>query len=519
MDMRRHILVDMKNRTTILMAHLITALAISGACDGLGNPVSSGHAWFFEPGSTSTQKTVYSDPDGLSPLTQPVALDASGRATVYTNGAVRLQVEAADNSVVQTWDRANTCEASEVEVENAGYTGTVLSGNQTGSQAAGGRTDLNTVLTNLYASAGGIDGQYQIVNSAGTRVGTPRSLTKAITDISVNVKSFTTTNGLPVAGDGVQVDTTGIQAAINYVASLGGGIVYFPPGTYLVDQVINIASAPGVVLLGAGSGASIIKSSSTTLDVLYFNGSNGCAVRNLRVTTSSASSGNSIKNNGGLVFVVDGVKTDGSAYGLYLSSASSVSVIGGSNLTGSTTGIYNSTGAGLTVVASAMTGLTTSSSSLVSVVGSQGGVFVLDGGSQNITLVGNSITTLSFPSSVQPTNFYQYGNGIDGQALSSSAGVFGTIDLALGTDISLSAGQAAVTLPALTNPPPSTRRDYYVTIRFINAAGGAVTWTTNAQFKLNTTIPTTDAHTILVRFLWDGATSKFREISRADTTT
>lgn len=58
-------------------------------------------------------------------------------------------------------------------------------------------------------------------------------------------------------GDGVTDDTAAIQAAINDCNTNGGGVVYFPPGTYLASQ-LTLAGKSNVQLQGAGMG-SIVK--------------------------------------------------------------------------------------------------------------------------------------------------------------------------------------------------------------------------------------------------------------------
>lgn len=52
-------------------------------------------------------------------------------------------------------------------------------------------------------------------------------------------------------GDGVTDDTAAIQAAVN-AGSNAGGIVFFPPGTYLVSAYVNV-NAGGVIFAGCGS--------------------------------------------------------------------------------------------------------------------------------------------------------------------------------------------------------------------------------------------------------------------------
>ncbi len=54
-------------------------------------------------------------------------------------------------------------------------------------------------------------------------------------------------------GDGSTNDTAAVQAAIDYAEAAGGGVVYFPQGTYLISSTLTI-DGHGVSLLGAGEG-------------------------------------------------------------------------------------------------------------------------------------------------------------------------------------------------------------------------------------------------------------------------
>jgi hypothetical protein len=60
-------------------------------------------------------------------------------------------------------------------------------------------------------------------------------------------------------GDGTTPDEVAIAAALT--AAAGGGIVYLPPGTYLVSSPLQVTS--GITVLGAGPQATVIKGSSS----------------------------------------------------------------------------------------------------------------------------------------------------------------------------------------------------------------------------------------------------------------
>jgi hypothetical protein len=63
-------------------------------------------------------------------------------------------------------------------------------------------------------------------------------------------------SGVAVDPAGVVDSTLGIQAAIDYVANLGGGIVYLPTGNYKITSQLNMKSA--VALVGAAMDATTI---------------------------------------------------------------------------------------------------------------------------------------------------------------------------------------------------------------------------------------------------------------------
>jgi len=80
---------------------------------------------------------------------------------------------------------------------------------------------------------------------------------KATAGADYAAASIYTVTDWGVAGDGVTDDTTAIQYVINTVDTLGGGPVYFPAGTYLISDTLDLPSL--VTLEGQGHGVSIIK--------------------------------------------------------------------------------------------------------------------------------------------------------------------------------------------------------------------------------------------------------------------
>ena len=70
---------------------LVDWLFFSGARDTTGAPVSSGSIYFYAAHSTSVLIDIFSD-DAATPMSQPVALDASGKAKVYIRNICEVKV-------------------------------------------------------------------------------------------------------------------------------------------------------------------------------------------------------------------------------------------------------------------------------------------------------------------------------------------------------------------------------------------------------------------------------------------
>jgi hypothetical protein len=90
----------------------------------------------------------------------------------------------------------------------------------------------------------------------------------------ISVKDF------GAVGDGATNDRVAIQNAVQ-AASILGGIVYFPPGTYNIDSAVVLLS--GVTLLGAGPSASVIRSTSASDNLIMCTSAINATIRDLQL--------------------------------------------------------------------------------------------------------------------------------------------------------------------------------------------------------------------------------------------
>lgn len=100
---------------------------------------------------------------------------------------------------------------------------------------------------------------------------------------AANDTVFTNVKGFGAVGDGVTDDTAAIQAAIDVTTT---GQVYFPAGTYLISDTLDITKN-GIALVGAGSGGTEIHmtADAPAIEMAGTSGNviNRTAVRNMTV--------------------------------------------------------------------------------------------------------------------------------------------------------------------------------------------------------------------------------------------
>jgi len=100
-------------------------------------------------------------------------------------------------------------------------------------------------------------------------------------DSIFNVKDY------GAVGDGVTDDTASIQSAMSDAQTAGGGIVFFPIGTYCISDELYVYQIP-VSLVGVGSGWNAwLQNVATNISVLKWTGSSGKAMIHYKTVNTS----------------------------------------------------------------------------------------------------------------------------------------------------------------------------------------------------------------------------------------
>ncbi len=220
-------------------------------------------------------------------------LDSNGGAEVYVGQLVDVVVKDESGTVVRSFVAGS--EAPAVEVRSRSFTGTHY---DTGALAASNPTTLQAVLDAVKTSFGALDFNV-LVGGVSTSV---QSALGALTGVFYNVKA----PAYGAVGNGTTDDTSAIQAAITACATAGGGIVFFPKGTYRTVAALTMNTK--VSLMGAGATVSVLKRDHATNHLLNWttvSSSERSVVSGLRFTEAQATSGYQVyvsTNNTDLVF-------------------------------------------------------------------------------------------------------------------------------------------------------------------------------------------------------------------------
>lgn len=256
--------------------HLISPLAsgIAGA--------SNGSAEIYVRGTTQ-RATRYLDFEATQAVTPTAALplDSNGSAVVYVNQMVDVVVSSESGIEIRRFVAGYG--APGIEVISQSITGTDYS---SGQSSASKPTTLQVALDALKTSFGALD--FNVLFNGSSR--TLQSALATVGGFAFNVKD-------PVygaVGNGVADDTSAIRAAVTACNAAGGGIVFFPPGTY---SHTGLSLTSKVSLMGAGPAASILSlkhASNSAVSWSAVTASDRPAIEGLRFTLGQNNSGHTL---------------------------------------------------------------------------------------------------------------------------------------------------------------------------------------------------------------------------------
>lgn len=242
--------------------HLLAPLAagMSGAEGGTVEVYARG---------TSTPITLYTDFEGTVTTANPATLDANGRAKLYVDQYARCVVKTPGGATVI--DFVDGKDANAVELRSASIIGNAYVG---GAAAPGNPISAEAAFNKLITSFGTTDFNVLLAGVSTTMQAALGALWRARV---FDVKQY------GALGDGATNDLAAINAAATAANAAGGGIVFFPPGTYQISAGLTLFST--VEYVGVGPALSIIRATSNF--VVFTGATMPRAVRNIGLAKSS----------------------------------------------------------------------------------------------------------------------------------------------------------------------------------------------------------------------------------------
>lgn len=226
-----------------------------------GTQLAGGRLYTFSSGTT-TFKAAYTDSTLGTPCTYVndgsgglyIALDARGETQLWL-GSGAYTFKLTDSSGLTVWT-VDSVQDQEDEVNQS-------------LSATSGAGLIGFDATQSYASG---------------------TFGRALQNATISV----THRPWSAAGDGATNDAAAIQSAINYLSSIGGGTLYFPPGSYLVGA--NVLLKSNVRLIGAGI-SSVLLLSGNNRQCLYSNSVSDLEISHLCFNGQKPSVGYETANN------------------------------------------------------------------------------------------------------------------------------------------------------------------------------------------------------------------------------
>jgi polygalacturonase len=176
--------------------------------DAAGVSLGLGSVSLYVPGTTTPKQTWQDQAKTVLNTTPTISLDAGGYAIIYGSGAYRQIVKDVLGNTI--WDQVAWA---------------------------------NDYLTDLVLPAG-----------AGL-VGASHSNTYAQGTLGDRFKRIVYVTDAPflATGDGSTDDTAAIQAAATKLIANGGGVLFFPPGSYKLTAPVTLSGASNVLVSGYGA--------------------------------------------------------------------------------------------------------------------------------------------------------------------------------------------------------------------------------------------------------------------------
>lgn len=222
--------------------------------DDDGNPLTLGTVYSYEAG-TDTPKATYTSYTGLIEASNPVELDAAGRADIWITGSYKFTVKDADGVTIRTVDHVTAVDQGG-DMTKAVYDPANIAQQLVGTTAV--QTVTNKTLTNPSFSAG-------TVSAAANTMSAGANLTVATagsTEYDGKVQYFTpeaTNRGIIASAQQFEVDSAIVGTNVNTVqavfaksVSLLAGTRYDFEATYIFAKTAG-ASAHTVGISFGGS--------------------------------------------------------------------------------------------------------------------------------------------------------------------------------------------------------------------------------------------------------------------------
>lgn len=193
--------------------------------DDDGNPLTGGFVYTYAAG-TDTPKDSYTDYTGSTPASNPVELDAAGRADIWIEGDYKITVADSDDVVIRTVDHIEaidqggdmqkaTYDPANIQQQLVGTTAVQTVSNKTLTSAgsvtfaSGSTGGLIGTTTNDNAAAGSVGEYVESVIAIGSATSLTTTVIKDITSISLTAGDWDVSGNVGILPASTMTNITG----------------------------------------------------------------------------------------------------------------------------------------------------------------------------------------------------------------------------------------------------------------------------------------------------------------------